>query len=234
MLYGRKEAVRTLLRTEEKSVYPYPLGTCQGRYLHIVGTLHDGYAHLLQAAVTTLTFVWRRHKQVGLEVHYLLYVHGIAHAKVADTSFGNGLFQLLMLQVLGIEQASYPVCLSQLCQQGGMCGRVYGSPLHRHLHPYAPERGACVPRVADVYADNVPLPDGADIACMSQGQGVAFQRFARPAIGARGKKKARKDYRPKVFHEVVHRLIACKFTPFSFNCFPRLVFYDKFTNFAGK
>ena len=84
----------------------------------MIGTLHYGYAHLLQAAVTTLTFVWRRHKQVGLEVHYLLYVHGIAHATVADTAFGNGLFQLGMLQVLGIEPASYPVCLSQLCQQG--------------------------------------------------------------------------------------------------------------------
>ena len=234
LLYFLEKAVCQLFYTEEHAIHPYPLGTCQRRHLHVVGTLHNGYAHLLQSSIATLALVGRRHEQVGLEIHHLLYIHGIACTQVADITLGDVLLEPGVPEVFGVEYASDVLTYPQFLQQCRMRGRVYGGTLYGNFYPDASKQGGSIPRVAYVYAHDICALYGTHMPCMAQGQGVSLHGLARPAVCARTEEHARKDYRPKVFHSAVHRFVVCKFTPFSFNCFPCLVFYDIFINFARK
>ena len=234
LLYFLEKTVCPLLHTEEHAIHPYPLGTCQRRHFHVVGTLHDGDAHLLQSSVAALTLVGGRHEQVGLEVHYLLYVHGIARSQVANLPLGNSLLETGVPEVFRVEDATDVLRNTQFLQQCRVSGRVDGGAPYGHLHTDAPQQGGGIPWVADVYAHDISTPYGTHMPGMAQGQGVSLRGLARPAVGARTEEHARKDYRTKVFHIAIHRFIVCKFTPFSFNCFPCLVFYDIFINFARK
>ena len=140
-----KETVCSLFHTKEHTIHSNPFGSCQRRYLHVIGAFHDGYVHLLQTSVSALAFVWRRHQKVGTEVHYLLYVDGIAIAQIANISRREPLVQIFVGKIVHIKDTTDMLSHTQFLQQGSMRGAIHGSILYGCLHADASQDSGGVP-----------------------------------------------------------------------------------------
>ena len=129
-----EHSVSLLADTKQQPIEAHPLGTSQGRCLHILGTLDERDAYLLRLAVAARVFEGRQHDDVRLDVHDLLH-HGVqAVAAVHDASLCNLFVDIGNLDVLRVGHAHNPVAQSEFRQQGTVDGGEDGCPLDGHLN----------------------------------------------------------------------------------------------------
>ena len=81
-----EETVGTGLAAKEHAIEAQPLGTGQGRRLHILGTLDDGNADLFQAAIAPAVLKGREEQGIRTLVDDLLHHRTHAFTHIGDTA----------------------------------------------------------------------------------------------------------------------------------------------------